>query len=218
MFISGAVLIGGLLVLLGAVIFWAIAIQPRREEARAELAPSDAWAESGLDAFRAQGFELVQIVPTPAIAKAEFIFQDETRQEIGRYIGNINKSATLKYGDMTAQLFIQGGLLGGSIYAGKVGGSSDNSIVIRNDKCVIAEIWRETAIPPWHYRMEYSGQTIGITTGGISPLATGKVTRGNEEIGAFRGVALSSRNLFIALRRDLPDELKVYICSIALLG
>jgi hypothetical protein len=215
--VSGALLIGGLVLVFAGVIFWAVIIQPRGEKERAQLTPDDAWTRSGLDAFRAQGFALFQIVPTAAIATAEFVFQDETQRAIGRYIGNINKSATIEAAGKTMQLFIQGAPLGGTIYAGKVGGTSDDSIVIRNDEREIAEIWRENAIPPLHYRMEYSGQSFDVTTGGLSPLAAGTITRANQQIGVFRRVSLSSRNIFVAFRRDLADELKVCLCSIVLL-
>ncbi len=218
MFISSGVLvIGGLALVFAGVIFWAVVIQPRGEKARSQLTAGYAWTESGLNAFRAQGFELFQIVPTTAIATAEFVFQDEMQREIGRYIGNINKSATIQHSGKTAQLFIQGAPLGGTIYTGKVGGTSDHSIVIRDDTHSIAEIWRENAIPPLRYRMKYSGQTFGITTGGLSPLATGTITHGDQQIAAFRRAALSSRNIFVAFRKGVPDELKVFLCSIVLL-
>ena len=199
------------------IIYWALAIQPRREQSRASLSPEDAWRESGLEQLRAQNFVLYQIVPTTRLTKAEFIFQDEYHRELGRYVGNINKSATITYSGKTLALYIQGATIGGSAYAGKVGGTSNDSIVIRDDQHLIAEIWRQTAILPIRYHFAYSGDTFEIRTGGLSPTSPGAIERNGEQIAAFRRPSVASRNIFIAFRNDLPDELKVCFCSVVLL-
>ena len=211
------VLVGCVVGIFAGIIYWAVAIQPRRERAEADLSPDEAWKRSGLEASRAQGFVLLQIVPTQQMRKAEYVIQDEWRREIGRYTSNINKSGTLEYGGRKAALYIQGGVVGGSAYAGKVGGTSNDSIVIRDETRVIAEVWRENAVPPIRYRFVAAGETLQITTGGISPTSPGTILRGGEEVGAFRRQSVGARNVFVALRKELPDEMKVSLCSIILL-
>jgi hypothetical protein len=211
------VLVACVVAIFAAIIFWAVAIQPRGERARAQLSPDEAWKLSGFDMQRAEGFALLQIVPTDQLRKAEFVIQDEWRREVGRYTSTINKSGTLAYGGKTAGLFIQGGVVGGSRYAGKVGGTSNDSIVIRDDAHVIAEVWRENAMPPIRYRFVAGGETFSITTGGLSPTSAGTIVLGEEQVGAFRRGSGTLRNVFVALRPELSEELKVCLCSIILL-
>ncbi len=214
----------GLLVLIGCVvlcfasmIFWALVLQPRTERALAQLSPNKAWSISGFEQIRAEGYSLYQIVPSERIGASEFSIQDENQLEIGRYIGNINKSGTLEYAGKKVGLYIQGGLFGGSTYSGKVGGTSDKSIVIRDDARLIAEIWRDNAIPPINYRVAYSGDTFYLTTGGILPTSTGAVTHNGRQIGVFRRAAVSARNLFAGFSSGLPEELKMCLSMIAFL-
>src|SRR5437879_8499691 len=148
------------------MIFWALVIQPRAERAAGELTAEDAWRISGLGHSSSQELTLYQIVPTPGLAKAEYRIQDEFGRDLGRYTGNGKKSATLEYGDKKATLYIQGGYLAGSVYEGKVGGSSNNSIVIRDDTRVIAEAWRIRIFPAAGYRCVYAGENFEITFGG----------------------------------------------------
>lgn len=214
-----SVLIASVIACFAAIIFWAVVIQPRGERARAQTSPDEAWSASGFEQLRGKGFSLYQIVPTEQMERAEFIIQDEYRQEIGRYIGNRvgDKSATLQYAGKKADLYIQGGLIGGSIYAGKVGGTSNDSIVIRDDAHLIAECWRETALPAISYRFVYSGQTFRIAMGGLSPTTPGTIFQDGRQVGAFHRASLASRNTFIAISSKLPDELKICFCSIVLL-
>src|SRR5579864_1035426 len=88
-----SILIASVILILAGIIYWAAAIQPRTERARAALPPEDAWHESGLESLREQGFALYQIVPTDHMLKAEFVFWDEYQRELGRYTSKINKSA-----------------------------------------------------------------------------------------------------------------------------
>ena len=212
-----SILIASVILIFAGIIYWAAAIQPRTERARAALSPEDAWHESGFESLREQGFVLYQIVPTDHMLKAEFVFWDAYQRELGRYTTKINKSATIEYSGRTIELYIQGATLAGSAYAGKVGGASNDSIVIRDDQHVIAEVSRETAIPPIRYRFVYSGDTFEIRTGGLSPTNPGTVEHKGGQVAAFRRPSLVARNTFIAFRKELADELKVCFCSIVLL-
>lgn len=128
-----SILIASVILIFAGIIYWAAAIQPRSERARAALSPEDAWRDSGFESLREQSFVLCQIVPTDHMLKAEFVFWDEDQRELGRYTGKINKSATIEYSGKTITLYIQGATIGGSAYAGKVGGTANDSIVIRDD-------------------------------------------------------------------------------------
>ncbi len=214
-----SVLVACVIVCFSAIIFWAVVIQPRRERARAEISPDEAWNASGFEQLRGNGFSLYQIAPTDQMRSAEFVIQDQNRRELGRYIGTKigDKSAVLQYGGKKASLYIQGGVLGGSIYAGKVGGTSDDSIVIRDETHLVAECWRESVVPAIEYRLVYSGETFRIATGGLSPTALGTITQDGRQLAAFRRPSLSERNILVAISSTLPDELKICFCSIVLL-
>ena len=211
-----SVLLVLVVLIFAAIFFWALVIQPRAERAAAELAPADVWRFSGLSQFGERNFTLLQVVPTPRMELAEYRIQDESGRELGRYTGNRRKSGTFECGDKKASLYIQGAPFGGSAYAGKVGGSSNRSIVIRDQNHLIAEVWRVRLFPN-AYRLEYGGDTLQIAADGIWPTRPGNITRAGELVGVFRRPAVSSRNLFLACRPDLPDELKVYLCGICLL-
>jgi hypothetical protein len=210
-----SVLLVLVVLIFAAIFFWALVIQPRAERAAAELAPADVWRFSGFSQFGERNFTLLQVVPTPRMDLAEYRIQDESGRELGSYTGNRRKSGAFEYGGKKASLYIQGAPFGGSAYAGKVGGSSDRSIVIRDENRLIAEVWRVRVFPV-AYRLAYGGETLQITAG-IWPTRPGNIMRAGELVGVFRRPAVSSRNLFLACRGDLPDELKVYLCGICLL-
>ena len=218
-FVGLSVLIACVIACFAAIIFWAFVIQPREECARAETSPDEAWSASGFAQLRGNGFSLYQIVPTEQMKRAEFVIQDEYRREIGRYIGNKvgDKSATLQYAGKKADLYIQRGLIGGSTYAGKVGGTANDSIVIRDEAHLIAECWRETVLPAISYRFVYSSQTFHIAMGGLSPTTPGTILQDGRQVGALRRPEFASRNILIAISSELADELKVCLCIIVLL-
>ncbi len=203
--------------LFGGIFFWALVIQPRAEQRAGELSTGDAWNASGLEQFAAGQFSLYQIVPPPDLTRAEFHFKNEAGGELGRYTTSGPKSGELEYGGRKANLYIQAAPFWGSVYAGKVGGSSNRSTVIRDESHVIAEAWREKVLPAPRYRLVYQGKTLVVAAGGLSVTLPGSITRNGEQIGAFRRPSGSSRNLFVALRTDLEDELKVCLCAILLL-
>ncbi|MGH9684537.1 MAG: hypothetical protein ACRD4S_13115 [Candidatus Acidiferrales bacterium] len=200
----------------GAAIAFGI-LQSRWERRDTEKTANDEWRDSGFDAGGGENLRLYRIVPTSRMKVAEYVFQDDQRQELGRYLGYTMKRADIEYGGRKATLFIQGGAIGGSAYAGKVGGASRVSIVIRNESHVIAEVLRKNARPPIDYEMNFQRQIIAIRTGGWSPTSAGIIRRGDEVIGRFRRPRLAYRKILVALRGDLPDELKVCLCSIILL-
>ncbi len=210
-------LIAVVVLLFGGILFWALVMQPKTERTTAELTVGDAWKASKLEQFAAKNFSLYQIIPTPNMTQAEYRIQDDSGRELGRYTGTGRRSGTLEYGDKQANLYIQGAPFGGSVYAGKVGGRSNRSIVIRDETHVIAEVWREKIFPAKRYRFVHAGETFYVAGGGLSLTLPGGISRNGEQIGAFRRPSGSSRNLFLAVRKDLSDELKVCFGTIILL-
>jgi len=199
------------------ILYWAVVLQPRAERALGALTGEAAWKASGLEECANRGFSLCQVVPLPRMTAAEFRFQDEAGFAIAKYIANSKKRGTLEFGGRKATLYVQGAPLGGSAFAGKVGGSTDDSIVIRDDAHLIAEAWRTRLFPPVRFRCDYRGEQYEITGVSWWGAGAGTVTRNGEQVGAICRPAPGSRNLFLALRRDLPEELKICLCSIALL-
>ncbi len=215
-----AVLVGFVLVILcfAGIILWALRFQSGVETAAMDLSADEAWRLCGLSLPGPQGFSLYQILPSQGLTKAEYRIQDQLGGDLGRYIGsNGRKSATLEYGGKTAQLYIQGALFVGSQYPGKVGGTANDSIVIRDADRVIAEVWRIRVFPAIGYRFIYAGKSFEINWGGVWPTALGSITHDRERIGGFRRYSISSRSLLLALQSNLSQELKVCICGICLL-
>ena len=214
---GASILIAWVVICFAAIILWALLIQPRSERARAEIASCDWWKFSGLEQIVSKDFALYQIVPADNVTVAEYHIMDDSDRELGRYTGTGRKSALLQYSRKTANLYIQGAAIGGSTYAGRVGGKSNNSVVIRDDRHVIAEAWRTRVFPATRYKVKCSEDIIQMAFGGIWPTSPGTITRNGEQIAAFRRPNISSRNLFIAFRPQLSDELKVLLCAISLL-
>ncbi|HMD60137.1 MAG TPA: hypothetical protein VKG78_01825, partial [Opitutaceae bacterium] len=96
-------------------------------------------------------------------------------------------------------------------------GTSDTSIVIRDGERLVAEIWRENVLPPLTYGVAYSGDSYRLRTGGWLPTSPGTIERDGSQVGAFRRPGILSRNILVAFKPDIPDELKVVFCSVALL-
>jgi hypothetical protein len=207
-------LVATIVLLFALVLGFGLLLFPRKERQSASLSTEDA----RLDACRLNGFRLLQIAPTSRMTQAEFVFLDGYQRELGRYIGEGRRSATISYAGGTVRLYIQGSGRNRTKYSGKIGGTSDNSIVIRDDQRVLAEIWRQNALPPIVYRFVCPSQTLRIVTAGWRPTSTGSITREDGgQVATFRRPSLLARNVFVAIQPELSDELKVLLCSILVL-
>ena len=164
-----------------------------------------------------QGYELYQIVPTQSWTKAEFLFVDEYHREMGRYIATGMKSGTIQCGRRTIGLFIQGSGINRTRYAGQVGGSSDNSIIIRDGDHVVAEVWRMRIMPVIEYRIASAGRNFRMCMSSWRPTALGTVEEGEKQVAAFRRPRVLARNAFAAFDEDIAEELKVLFMSLLLL-
>lgn len=213
---GGVILVAVVVIGFAAVIFWAAVIQPRAEESQASTSLSDLWKGCGLEALPAGEYSLYQIFPTEHWTRSEFIVEDEEHREFGRYSGNDKMSATLTWGNEKADLYVQHAPLGGSIYKGRVGGTSDDSIVISNGTRLIAEVWRESAMPKMHYRFVYKGETYVIDIGAF-PLNQGAIKEGERQLACFRRPRIGARNILVGFHNGISDELKMCFSAILLL-
>jgi hypothetical protein len=213
---GGVILVAVVVIGFAAVIFWAAVIQPRGEESQAAASLRDLWKGCGLEELPSGEYSLYQIVPTEHWTRSEFVVEDENHQEFGRYIGNDKMSATLTWGNDKADLYVQHASLGGSIYKGKVGGTSDDSIVISSGTRLIAEVWRESAMPKMHYRFAYEGETYLIDIGAF-PLNEGVITENGRQLACFRRPRIGARNILVGFYNGLSDELKMCFSAILLL-
>ncbi len=200
------------------IVLWIVLfVQPRWLKEGLPASADEAWNVSGFAALRTQGFVLYMITPAKGMWKTELVVLDEFHRELGRYFGNI-RSATIQCGRNLMHLYIQGSGLNRTKYYGKVGGSAKNTIVIRNDRGLIAEIWRQNAFPPIHYRMVANGISFQVQTGGWLPSSFGSIECNGRQIGAFSRPSMLTLHTLIALKPDIPDEIKMSLCSLTLLN
>jgi hypothetical protein len=191
-------------------------LQSRREHADPGKTPDDDWIESGFALSRGD-FELCRIMPTEKWTVAEFIFQDESRREFGRYTTLSRARGTILFGGRKATLYIQGSGLKRSAFAGKVGGSSDRSIVIRDDDRVLAEAFREFKNRDLEYEVRAQQRTLTIRSPRFVVFSRGTIVQGSQQVGQYRRNTGVSRKILIAIDRQLPEDLRVWICCLILL-
>jgi len=210
-------LVAGIVGIFAVIICFALFVQPRQEEQTRTGSTDEAWAAAGFESLRSNGFMLCQIAPTPCITVAEFVFLDECGQEFGRFTSALKRSANIACGGRSMHLYIQGSGINRTMYSGKVGGTANDSIVIRDDNGVIAEIWRRGAWPPITYEVAYGGEKFDVRTGGWRPSSPGTIHHNSEQVGAFRRPSVFRRNILIAFEKNLPAELRTIFCSTVLL-
>ena len=194
-----------------------IVFQPRAEEKIAGSSADDVWEIARLSPARTQGFALYQIAPTQSFTKAEYLFIDEYHRELGRYVATGMKSGEIQCATRTMRLFIQGSGINRTRYAGRVGGSTDNSIVIRDGEQVVAEIWRTRLLPIIECRITHDTRTFQMRMSIWSPTALGTIEEGEKQVAAIRRPRMFSRNRFVAFDKSIPDELKTVFMSVLLL-
>lgn len=210
-------LVSSIVALFGLLIGVFAVFPPRTEAKIAGASAEDAWEIAGLSPARTQGFSLYQIAPTQSFTKAEFLFLDEYRRELGRYLATAMKSGDIQCATRTMRLLIQGSGINRTRYAGRVGGTSNNSIVIRDSEEVVAEAWRTRVLPVIEYKIEHGTRTFQMRMSSWSPTALGTIEQGQKQVAAIRRPRVFSRNTFVAFDKSIPDELKTVFMSLLLL-
>ena len=199
-----------------AAAFSIIPLQSRRERQDRANTAEDDWPQSGFALSRGD-FEMCRVLPTTSWTVAEYIFENESRNQFGRYTLLSRYRATITFGDRTATLYIQGSGLNRSSFAGKVGGSFSNSIVIRTPDAILAELIPGVANGQLSYEVRSPHRTLTVRTPRWRAFNRGTVFDGDQQVGQYRRPPGISRKVLVALQRDLPLESKLCICSLSLL-
>jgi len=187
--------------------------QAHLEQADAEKPFQQEWEESGWRSLHRGEFQLCRIVPIEDWPMAEFTFQDERRAELGRFRGLSHRAAIIEYW----------GCRGGEIVQiessarREAQGASKHTILIHKENRLVAEVFRQAGISRTLFRLLWHEQEFQIEKRKWSVRGTNFIRRDEELIGVFRRPGGLSRKTLFAVRSDLPEELKVCLCSIAVL-
>ncbi len=213
---SGLWLIGIFLLAGVAFIVGFVAIQSRGE--RKDLAkPEEEWSRFRGQILSRGDFAFYRFVPTASWTTAEFLFEDEQSNRLGSYLSQSRVRADLELRGKTYQMFIQRYGAFASEWAGKVGGTTDSTIVIRTADQLITELSVLCKFPAWSYAFEADGRRYTVSRGGLLPTKPVIVSAGTEQVGTYLRPSIASRKVLLALHRDLPDSALLAIMVAALL-
>ncbi|MGH9433552.1 MAG: hypothetical protein ACRD3T_18635 [Terriglobia bacterium] len=171
------------------------------------------WEESGWRSLHRGEFQLCRIVPIEDRLQAEFIVQDERRAELGRFRGRSGTAVTIEYVARQGREMISSRPMAN----GPMQRASKQSIQIRDENQLMAEAFRQAGLSRTFYRLLWQQQEFRIEKRKWLTRGTSFVRRDAELIGVFRRTAGLSRKTLLALRNDLPEELKVCLGAIAVL-
>ena len=209
-------LIGSFL-LAGVIFVFAIVAAQARSE-RNDLANSEEqWSRFRGQLLSRSDFSLYRIVPTASWTTAEFLLEDEQGNRLGSYLSQSRVRADLELRGKTYQMYIQRAGAFASEWAGKVGGSTDSTIVIRTAEHLITELVILRKFPAWSYAFEADGRRYTVSGGGLLPTKPAMVFAGTEQVGTYLRPSIASRKVLLALHRDLPDSALLAIMVAALL-
>ncbi len=213
---SGLWLIGMFLLAGVAFIFGLVAVQARSE--RNDLAsPEKDWSRFRSRQLHRSDFALYRIVPTASWTTAEFLLEDEQRNRLGSYRSQSRVRVDLELRGKTYEMYIQRAGAFASEWAGKVGGTTDSTIVIRTAERVIGELSVLRKFPAWSYAFVADDRRYTVAGGGLLPTKPSIVSTGTNQVGVYLRPHIASRKILLALRRDLPDSALLAIVVSALL-
>lgn len=129
--------------------------------AHAELGVTgtSAWTEAGFEKGHARGLRLVRVVPADRTSVAEFQFLDVDGHGIGTLTFADQVRATIAWNGKVYEKYAQSSGAFKTGFSGKVGGTSDRSIVVREGDTVAAEIFSERAGLGFTYRIVSGDKT-----------------------------------------------------------
>ena len=197
--------------------FSILPLQSRRERQDLLMNADEEWVACGFALSRGE-FELYRIMPSPKWTIAEFVFEDESRRELGRYTTQTRYRGNIIFGANQATLYIQGSGLNRASFAGKLGAISNSSIVIRDNERVWAEVSRNFKNGELISEIQANGLTLTIHAPRFALFSRGTVFEGSRQVGQYRRHPGVSRKILVALDRKLPEELRVVVCCLTLLG
>ena len=207
----------GIFLLAGvAFVFGIVAVQARSE--RHDLTkPEEQWSRFPSPQLPRIDFALYRIVPTASYTRAEFLLEDQQRNRLGSYLSQSRVRADLELRGKTYQMYIQRSGAFASEWAGKVGGTTDSTIVIRTAERVIAELSVIRKFPGRSYAFVSDGRHYSVVGGGLLPTKPSIISAGTEQVGTYLRPGIVSRKILLALQRDLPDSALLAIMVSALL-
>ena len=126
-------------------------------------------------------FAFYRFVPTASWTTAEFLFEDEQSNHLGPYLSQSRVRADLELRGKTYQMFIQRSGAFASEWAGKVGGTTDSTIVIRTADQLITELSVLRKFPAWSYAFVADGRHYSVVGGGLLPTKPVIVSAGTEQ-------------------------------------
>jgi hypothetical protein len=182
---------------------------------------SSTWTETGLRDLQSQGFAMVGVVPTESFNVAEFSLRGTSGVELGSIVFWNQARATIAWHGKQYVKYAQ--QLDGtpSEYAGKVGGTSERSIVVHDEKGnVAAEIdaLRGEGLE-FCYTISSGGAAYAVAVPApFAPLdrALHTVLKFGETVAAYQANKVGDFSEYVALKDDLPDAacVAVFVCSL----
>jgi len=212
----GLWLIGSFL-LAGVIFVFAIVAVQARSERNDLTRPEEEWRRFRGQPLSCSGFALYRLVPTTSWTTAEFLLEDEQRNHLGSYLSQSRVRADLELRGKTYQMYIQRAGAFASEWAGKVGGTTDSTIVIRSANAVVAELSVVRKFPAWSCAFEADGRRYSVAGGGLLPTTPSIVSVATKQVGTYLRPSIVSRKTLLALERDLPDSALLAIMVAALL-
>jgi hypothetical protein len=199
-----------------AFIFGLVAIQARSE--RHDLTkPEEEWSRFLGQMLSRGDFVLYRILPTASWTTAEFLLEDEQGNRLGSYLSQSRVRADLELRGTTYQMYIQRSGAFASEWAGKVGGTTDSTIVVRSTEQLITELSLIRKFPAWSYAFVADGRRYSVVGGGLLPTKPLVISTATEQVSTYLRPSIASRKILLALRRDLPDSALLAIMVAALL-
>jgi hypothetical protein len=189
--------------------------QARAEQADAAKPFQQEWEECGWRSLHRGAFQLFRIVPLAEWPRMEFTLQDERRGELARFHKASHKAMTIEFAGRRTQ---GRELLGqAKTCLGEARPGVNNAIEIRDAGRLIAEAFRKPGVSRTFFRLVWGQEEFQIEKRKWSMRSTNYVRCNAQVVGLFRRTGSLSRKMLFALRSDLPLELKVCMCSIAVL-
>lgn len=191
--------------------------QSSAELSNTRICNEEEWAQLGDRELSRSEFALYRIVPTPSWTQAEFLLEDEQGTRIGSFLSQSRLRADLNLREKSCQMYIQRSGAFASEWSGKVGGTSDRSIVIRNSESVLLELFPLRKFPAWSYQFVADGRRFLTSGGGWLRTKPFSIFEASVQVGIYRRPRITSRKILLGLRNDLPDSALLAIMVAALL-
>lgn len=196
-------------------------VQSHRKQTVARRTLDERWRDSRLDVGEVE-FELYQISPGDTCNQANLMICDEQGAVRAEILFHSRDRADIKIGQRLLSAFNQAGSAGPSSYAGLVGGSTDQSIVIRDGERVLVEMIPESDGLTSRHRFTWQDQLYTVDERVVSVRDQIIMVRDGDErvVGQFASQdwAGLSRARYVAVRRNFDPMVALWLCYLATLA